>query len=121
MIIDPPPKLDSEETNIPSVSFGISRGNQSNEVISRMILNILLNILGYIKTQLHPRFSTMTQWENISLYICLQFSEIVSHSIYFPVDFYICMFTFPIFQAVESNYITIINKDPLYVLKNNFQ
>ena len=38
MIVDLPPKLSSEESKIISGYFGISRGNKSNEVISKMVL-----------------------------------------------------------------------------------
>ena len=37
MIVDPLPKLDSEESNILSRYFGISRENQSNEAIFDMV------------------------------------------------------------------------------------
>ena len=36
MSVDPPQKLDIEESNILSSYFGISSENQSNEVISKM-------------------------------------------------------------------------------------
>ena len=42
MIVDPPQKLDSEESNIISSSFGISSENQSNEVIYKMALNHIM-------------------------------------------------------------------------------
>ena len=70
MIVDPPQKLDSEESNILSSSFGISRGNKSNEVISNMVLTHILKRWGESKTQSHPRFSIMTPSENISLKVC---------------------------------------------------
>ena len=38
MIVHSPPKLESEESQILSRYFGISRGNQSNEAISKMVL-----------------------------------------------------------------------------------
>ena len=59
MIVDPPPKLYSEESDILSSYFGISRGNQSNEVISNMVLTHLLKRWDETKTQLHPSFSAM--------------------------------------------------------------
>ena len=43
MIVYPPPKLDSEESNIISGCFGISSENQSNEIISKMVLTHILN------------------------------------------------------------------------------
>ena len=42
MILEPPPKLDSEESKILSSSFGISRENQPNEVISKMVFTHIL-------------------------------------------------------------------------------
>ena len=38
MIVDPTPKIDSEESTILSSSFGISIENQLNEVISKIVL-----------------------------------------------------------------------------------
>ena len=67
MIVDPPQKLDSKESNILSSSFGISRGNQSNEVISKMVLTHLLKSWEEIKTQSHPSFYAMTPSEKILL------------------------------------------------------
>ena len=67
MIVDPPQKLDSEESDILSSFFGISRGNQSNEVISKMALTHHLKRWEESKSQSHPRFSAMTPLENISL------------------------------------------------------
>ena len=69
MIVYPSPKLDSEESNIISSSFGIPRGNKSNEVMSKVVLNYLLKSWEESKTQSHPRFSDMTPSENISLKI----------------------------------------------------
>ena len=60
MIVDPPPKLDSEESKIISSSFRISRGNKRNEVIARMLLTHLLERWEKSKTQSHPMFSAMT-------------------------------------------------------------
>ena len=67
MIVDPPPKLYSEESDILSSYFGISRGNQSNEVISKMVLTHLLKSWEEIKTQSHPSFYAMTPSEKILL------------------------------------------------------
>ena len=61
MIVDPPPKMDSEESNIISSYFDISRENKSNEVISKILLNNPLKCWEESKTHLHPRFSDMTQ------------------------------------------------------------
>ena len=70
MIVDPSQKLDSEESNIISSSFGISRGNQSNKVIYKMVLTRPLKRSEDSKTQAHPRFSVMTPLENIYLKVC---------------------------------------------------
>ena len=67
MIVDQPPKMDSEESNILSSSFDISRGIQSNKVISIMALTHILKRWEESKTQSHPRFSAMISSENISL------------------------------------------------------
>ena len=66
IILDPPQKLDSEESNMISSSFGIPIVNQSNEVISKMVLTHLLNFWEESKTQSHPRFSAMNPSGNIS-------------------------------------------------------
>ena len=60
MIVDRPTKLDIEESKTLSSYFGISRGNQSNEVISRMVLTHLSKRWEDSKTQSHPSFSAMT-------------------------------------------------------------
>ena len=44
MIVDPTPELDSEESDIISSYFVISRVNQSNKVISKMLLTHILKI-----------------------------------------------------------------------------
>ena len=59
MIVDPPPKLDFEESDIIYSSFVISRVNQSNEVISKMVLTHILKRWEESKTQSHPRFYAM--------------------------------------------------------------
>ena len=51
MIVDPTPELDSEESNIISRFFGISSENQTNEVISKMVLTHLLKRWEESKTQ----------------------------------------------------------------------
>ena len=70
MIVDPPQKLDSEESNILSIYFGTSRGNISNEVISKMVLTNILKRWEESKTQSYPRFSTMTIPEHIHPKVC---------------------------------------------------
>ena len=58
--VDPNPELDSEESNIISSSFGISSENQSNEVISKIVLNHILNHWEQSNTQLHPSFTDIS-------------------------------------------------------------
>ena len=70
MIVDPPQKRDSEESNILSGSFGISSRNISNEVISKMFLTHILTRWDESKTNFHPSFSAMTPQEHISLKLC---------------------------------------------------
>ena len=62
--------MDSEETNIISGYFGISSENQSNEVIPKILLTLILKCWGKIKTQSHPRSSFMTSSEHICIKIC---------------------------------------------------
>ena len=69
MIVDPPPKVDSEESNIISSSFSISIVNKSNEFISKMVLTCLLKRWESSKTQSHPRFSAVTLSEK-KLRVC---------------------------------------------------
>ena len=70
MIVDPLKKLDGEESNIISSSFGISSEKQSNEVISKMLLTHHLKRWEESKTQAHPSSSVTTPSEHISLQIC---------------------------------------------------
>ena len=51
MIVYPTTELDSEESNILSGYFGISSENQTNEVISKMVLPHLLKRWEESKTQ----------------------------------------------------------------------
>ena len=67
MIVDPDPKLYIEESNIISSYFGMSIGNHSNKVISKIILTHLLKRWEKSKNQSYPRFFVMTQSENFHL------------------------------------------------------
>ena len=69
MVIDPPPKLDSEESNIISGYFGISSENLSNGVTPQMVLTNILKSWDESKTQLHSSFTAMNPPEHISLHI----------------------------------------------------
>ena len=71
MIADPPLKMDSGEQNILSSSFGISSENQSNEVISNMVLTHTLKRWEEIKTQLHPISYAVYPSGHILLKFCL--------------------------------------------------
>ena len=70
MIVDPPQKLDSDESDFLSICYGPSMENQSNEVISKMVLTHLLKRLDESKTQLDPSSIAMTPEEHISLKVC---------------------------------------------------
>ena len=70
MIVDPPQKLDGEESNILFCSLVISSENQQNEVISKMVLTDILKRWDEIKTQSHPSSTSMTPPEHISLKLC---------------------------------------------------
>ena len=70
MIVDPPQKLDYEESNILSIYFGISSEKQSNEVISKMVLTNLLKSWEESKNYSNPRSSAMNPSEHISLKLC---------------------------------------------------
>ena len=90
--------------------------NQSNEVISNMVLTRLLKRWGEIKTQLHPSSIAMNPTEHIHLKVCcivLKYCHIQAN---FPLNSCMSLISSPIFQTVESNPSIIINKDPLYVI-----
>ena len=70
IIVDPPPKLDNEESNILSSYFGISSENQSNEFIFKMLLTNHLKNWEEGKTQSHTSSSAMSPSEHISLKLC---------------------------------------------------
>ena len=70
MIVDPFPKLISEESDFLSSCYGSSMENKSNEVMSKMVLTYLLKRLDSSKTQLHPSSIAMNLAEQISLEVC---------------------------------------------------
>ena len=70
MIVDPPPKINSEESDVLSICYGTSMENQSNEVISKMVLTYFFKPWDENKTQLHPSSITMTLVEHISPKVC---------------------------------------------------
>ena len=70
MIVDPHPKLDSDELELLSNCYGQSMKNQSNEDISKMVLTHLLKRWDQNKTQSHPSSNAITLAERISLKVC---------------------------------------------------
>ena len=60
MTVDPPPKLNSEESYIFSSCFVTSMENQSNELISNMALTNLLKRWEENNSPSHPRLSDMS-------------------------------------------------------------
>ena len=113
-------KLDSEESNILSGSFVISRGNQSNEVISKMLLTDILKLWEESETQSRPRLSAVIPPENIYLEVCcIILNSVISNNL--SGKFLHFMFPYSILQTVDSNSSIIINKYPLYVMNNHLQ
>ena len=70
IIVDSPPKLNSTESYFLSSCYGTSMENQSNEVISKMVITHILKHWDESKTQFHPSSIAMTPEEHISLKIC---------------------------------------------------
>ena len=65
MIVEPLLKLNSEESDFLSSCFGTSMENQSNEVISKMVLTYLLKRWDKSETQLPPSSIDTTPEEHI--------------------------------------------------------
>ena len=70
MVVDPPSKLDGDESNILSGSLGIPSENKSNEIISNMLLTNILNRWDESKTQSCPSYIYMTTPEYIYINLC---------------------------------------------------
>ena len=70
MIVDPHPKLDSDESEVLSNCYGQSMKNQLNEDISKIVLTHLLKRWDENKTQSHPSSTAMNSEEHISLKVC---------------------------------------------------
>ena len=70
MIVYSTQKLDSDESYFLSSCYGTSMGNQSNKVISKMVLTHLLKHWDENTTRLHLSFIAMTSAEHISLKVC---------------------------------------------------
>ena len=60
MIVDPHPKLESDELELLSNCYGQSTKNQFNEDISKMVLTHLLKSWDQNKTQFHPISAAIT-------------------------------------------------------------
>ena len=65
MIVDPHPKLDSDESEFLSNGYGQSMKNKLNGDISKMVLNHLLKLWDENKTQSHPSSTAITLVERI--------------------------------------------------------
>ena len=70
MVLDPPQKLDSDESDFISSCYDPSMENQSNEVICKMVLTYILKRWDEIKTQLNHISVAMAPAEHISLKVC---------------------------------------------------
>ena len=70
MIVDPHPKLDSDESELLSNCYGQSMKNQSDGDISKMLLTHLLKCWDQNKTHLHPSSTAITSAEHIFLKVC---------------------------------------------------
>ena len=70
MIVDPHPKLVSDEIELLSNCYGQSMKNQSNEDIAKMVLTHPLKLWDQNKTQSHPCYTAITSAEHISLMVC---------------------------------------------------
>ena len=70
MIVDPPPTSNSDESDVLSICYVPSMENQSNEVISKMVLTRLLKRWDDSKTWSHPSSIAMTLSEHIIVKVC---------------------------------------------------
>ena len=70
MIVDPHPKLDSDESDFLSYCYGQSMKNQSNKDIDKRVLTHILKRWDKNKTQPHPSSTAITSAEQISLKVC---------------------------------------------------
>ena len=70
IILDPHPKLDSDESGFLSNCYGQSMKNHSNGDISKMVLTHILKRWDQNKTQSHPSSTAITLAEHISLKVC---------------------------------------------------
>ena len=70
MIIDPHPKLNSEESELLSNCYGQLMKNQLNEDVSKMVLTHLLKSWDQNKNQFHPSSTAITSVERIYLKVC---------------------------------------------------
>ena len=115
MIVDPPPKLNSDESDVLSICYLPSLENQSNEVISNMVLTHLFKRWYENNTWSHPISIAMTSEDHIFLQVLLHYSEILSYPNQFSIKL---LYEFvSVFQTDESHPRIIINKDQLYVME----
>ena len=70
MIVDPNLEKEIEEYYIISSSCGISSQNESNEVITKMVLTHLLKRGEEINTKSHPSPTSISPSEHISISFC---------------------------------------------------
>ena len=70
MIVYPPQKMDSKESNILSSSIGLSSENKSNKFILNMVLTHIKNRCDEIKNQSHLISIAITPTEHIYLMLC---------------------------------------------------
>ena len=116
MIVDPHPKLDSDESAFISNCYVQSTKNQLNGDISKIVLTHLIKRWDQSKTQLHPSSTDITSAERISLKVCIIVMKYCHIQTNYPVNCCMSLFTSSIFQSDKSNNNTIINKDRLYVM-----
>ena len=70
IVVEPTLELDSEESDIIYISFGVSIENQSNKVISKILFTHISKRWEESKHQLYPSSISMTPSENISPKLC---------------------------------------------------
>ena len=116
MILDPYPKLDSDELELLSKCYGRSMKNQSNENISKRVLTHLLKRWDQNKTQLHTRSTVITSAEHISLKVCSIVLTYFHIQTSYQVNYCSGLFLSSIFQSDKSNHNIILNKDRLFVM-----
>ena len=118
-LCEPPPKLNSDESDVLSIFYSQSMENEPNEVISKMVLTHLLKSWDENKTRSHPSSIAMTLAEHIFLKVCCIILKYCHIQTNFPVNFCMSLFPSSTFQTDESNLSIIINKYQLYVMESH--